>query len=199
MSKKKLPKRVYGWHFSNGYLGYRDGRPIFDGAEFYSAEAKMCRQGFHFSRRAADAFYYRQGDYISRVVGTKIAAEARGAHPKLVAHRRKHIWVVRAAPACEATIRRVTDIVLRRSEKIPPSTRHAVRNYVRYGSYYSAFEELREFTNKGGRSQLALLATSFAYGNDAVSVANSLVASMPGKLAQDIFEEECRKLDPRRK
>ena len=61
-------KKIKAWHFSDGTLGYGDGRKVEVGVTYTcEGEPALCFNGMHASIRPIDALSFRKGCIASRV------------------------------------------------------------------------------------------------------------------------------------
>ena len=117
-------EKILAWHFTEGTT-LRDGQPLEVGKTYtYEGEVKICKSGYHASRRLIDALRYAPGAQISRV---ECWGDVKEQDDKLVARNRTVLWTLDATMILHEFACRVAEIALSKVTNPDPRSLAAIK------------------------------------------------------------------------
>ena len=117
-------EKILAWHFTEGTT-LRDGQPLEVGKTYtYEGEVKICKSGYHASRRLIDALRYAPGAQISRV---ECWGDVQEQDDKLVARNRTVLWTIDATMILHEFACRVAEIALSKVTNPDPRSLAAIK------------------------------------------------------------------------
>lgn len=117
-------EKILAWHFTEGTT-LRDGQPLEVGKTYtYEGEVKICKSGYHASRRLIDALQYAPGAQISRV---ECWGDVQEQDDKLVARNRTVLWTIDATMILHEFACRVAEIALSKVTNPDPRSLAAIK------------------------------------------------------------------------